>query len=79
MRTDQNRGRYNRDTLRYPSDLTDGEWDFLRPLIPRAKRGGRPREVDEREIISRLLYILTTHCQWRQIPRDLPSRSTLYR
>jgi transposase len=44
MWTDQNRDRYNRDALRNPSDLTDEEWDVLRPLIPRAKHGGRPRK-----------------------------------
>ena len=51
---------------------------MLRPLIPRAKHGGRPREVDVREIINGLLYILSTGCQWRQIPKDLPPRGTLY-
>jgi len=78
MWTDQNRGRYNRDKLRYPSDLTDEEWDILRPLIPPAKHGGRRRSVGEREIMNGLLYILSTGCQWRQIPRDLPPRSTLF-
>lgn len=78
MWTDQNRSRYNRDALRYPSDLTDEEWDLLRPLIPPAKHGGRPRKVDMREIINGLLYILGTGCQWRHIPKDLPPRSTLY-
>jgi transposase len=78
MWTDQNRDRYKRDALRYPSDLTDEEWDLLRPLIPPAKHGGRPRQVNEREIINGLLYILTTGCQWRQIPKDLPPRGTLY-
>jgi len=78
MWTDQNRSRYNRDALRYPSDLTDHEWELLRPLIPPAKHGGRPRKVDIREIINGLLYILGTGCQWRHIPKDLPPRSTLY-
>lgn len=78
MWTDQNRSLYRRDSLRYPSDLTDQEWDCLRPLIPPAKRGGRPRSVDVREIINGLLYILSSGCQWRQIPRDLPPRATLY-
>ena len=78
MWTDQNRSRYNRDALRYPSDLTDEEWDLLRPLIPPGKHGGRPRKVNMREIINGLLYILGSGCQWRHIPRDLPPRSTLY-
>lgn len=78
MWTEQNRSRYNRDALRYPSDLTDEEWDLLRPLIPAAKHGGRPRAVNIREVINGLLYILATGCQWRQIPKDLPPRGTLY-
>jgi transposase len=78
MWTDQNRSGYNRDSLRYPSDLTDKEWEILAPLIPPAKHGGRPREVDMREVINGLLYLLSTGCQWRQIPKDLPARSTIY-
>ena len=78
MWTKDNRGRYDRDALRYPSDLTDDEWAVLRPFIPRAKRGGPPRQVHEREIINGLLYILSTGCQWRQIPKDLPPRGTLH-
>jgi len=78
MWTDQNRSRYNRDALRYPSDLTDQEWELVAPLIPAAKHGGRPRRVNMREIINGLLYILSSGCQWRQIPKDLPPRGTLY-
>ena len=39
MWTTANRDRYNRDHLRYPSDLTDEEWSLIGPLIPPAKRG----------------------------------------
>jgi putative transposase len=49
MWTKENRPRYNRDHLRYPSDLTDEEWALIAPLIPPAKRGGRKREVNLRE------------------------------
>src|SRR6204780_2075208 len=78
MWTNENRPRYNRDKLRYPSDLTDEEWGHLEHLIPQAKRGGRRREVDEREVVNGLLYVLSTGCQWRYVPRDLPPRSTLF-
>jgi transposase len=61
----------------YPSDLTDEEWALIRPLIPRAKRGGNKRTVSERELVDGLMYILSTGCQWRAIPKDLPARSTL--
>ena len=48
MWTVENRARYDRSRLRYPSDLTDEEWALVRPQIPRAKRGGNKRSVDER-------------------------------
>ena len=78
MWTKENRARYDRRGLRYPSDLTDEEWAVLAPLIPRAKRGGNKRSVDERSLINGLLYILSTGCQWRAIPKDFPPRSTLF-
>ena len=78
MWTKANRGKYNRDSLRYPSDLTDAEWGLVEPLIPPAKRGGRRREVDVREVVNGLLYVLSTGCQWRAVPKDLPPKSTLF-
>jgi transposase len=77
MWTTENRSRYDRTRLRYPSDLTEEEWCFVKPLIPPAKRGGNKRTVDEREIVNGLMYILSTGCQWAFIPKDLPPRSTL--
>jgi transposase len=47
-------------------------------LIPPAKRGGRRREVDVRDVLNGIMYVLSTGCQWRYIPRDLPPRSTLH-
>ena len=58
MWTKENRGRYDRSKLRYPSDLTDEEWALVKPLIPPAKRGGNKRHVDERAIVDGLMYIL---------------------
>jgi transposase len=78
MWTKSNCGKYNRDGLRYPSDLTDREWGLVEPLIPPAKRGGRRREVDVREVVNGLLYVLSTGCQWRAVPKDLPPKSTLF-
>ena len=77
MWTDKNRAKYNRDHLRYPSDVTDEEWKHLEPLIPPAKRGGRKREVDMREVLNGVMYVLGTGCQWRYIPKDLPPKSTV--
>ena len=77
MWTTENRPRYNRDRLRYPSDLTDAEWDCIEQLIPPAKRGGGKRTVAMREVVNGLMYVLSTGCQWRYIPKDLPARSTV--
>src|SRR5206468_6513791 len=77
MWTDENRGRYDRSKLRYPSDLTDEEWALIGPSIPPAKRGGNKRTVDVRSVVNGVMYILSTGCQWAQLPKDLPPRSTV--
>jgi transposase len=78
MWTDENRARYNRDHLRYPSDLTSEEWSLIEPLIPPARRGGNKRRVNIREVVNAIMYVLSTGCQWRSIPKDLPPRGTVY-
>ena len=78
MWTAENRARYDRSRLRYPSDLTDDEWAHVSPLIPPAKRGGNRRHVDVREVMNGIMFVLSTGCQWRAIPKDLPPRSTLF-
>jgi len=79
MWTNENRARYDRSHLRYPSDLSDDEWKLVEPLIPPGKRGGDKRTVIMREVVNGLMYILSTGCQWRAIPKDLPPRSTFVR
>lgn len=63
---------------RYPSDLTDEQWDFLKALIPPAKRGGRPRTVDLREVVNTLFYQARTGVQWDYLPHDLAPKSTAW-
>jgi len=53
--------------LRYPSDLTDVEWALVEPLIPPAKRGGRRRTIDVREVLNAIFYVLSTGCQWNAL------------
>ena len=77
MWTQENRHHYDRSKLRYPSDLTDEEWSLISGLIPRAKRGGNKRTVNVREVVNGLMYVLSTGCQWRYIPKDLPPKSTV--
>ena len=68
----------DRRGLRTPSDLSDAEWDLVASLIPPAKRGGRPRKVDVREVLNAIFYVLSTGCQWNALPSDLPPRSTVW-
>ena len=63
---------------RYPSDVTDAEWSIISPMIPPPRRGGRHRETDMREVMNAVRYVLRTGCQWRQLPKDFPPRSTVY-
>jgi len=68
----------DRQGLRHPSDLTDAEWALVEPLIPPAKRGGRRRSVNVREVLNGIFYVLSTGCQWPALPKDLPPKSTVY-
>lgn len=67
-----------RKGLRYDSDMTDAEWSLVAPLVPPAKRGGRRRDVDVREIFNAIFYVLWTGCQWKALPKDLPPKSTVH-
>jgi transposase len=79
MWTEQHRKTYARVEGRYPSDMTDGEWARLEPLIPAAKSGGRPRTTNMRVAINAIFYLLRTGCPWRYLPREgFPPRSTVY-
>ena len=72
MWTQKNRPRYDRDHLRYPSDLTDEEWAVVAPLIPAPRPGGGKRRTDMRAVVN------GTGCQWRYLPKDFPPHSTVY-
>ena len=75
--TDITRDDYKRDYVRYPSDLTDREWALIEPMLPPAKPGGRPRSTDLRDVMDAILYIASSGCQWRMLPRDFPPLSTV--
>lgn len=62
----------------YKTDLTDAQWKLVKPLIPPAKPGGRPREIDIREVLNTLLYQARTGCQWELLPHDLLPKSTVW-
>ena len=79
MWTNENRGAYERKGRRYESDLTDEEWALIEPHLPPPKIPRRkPSPVDRREVVNTILYVLTTGCQWRMIPKDLVPKSTVH-
>jgi putative transposase len=62
----------------YPSDLSDAEWERLKPLLPAPKERGRKRQVNLREIVNAIYYVLHTRCQWDYLPHDFPPADTVY-
>ena len=71
------RRQYNRDKLRYPSDLADEEWRLIAPLLRPARTGGRPRKTNMRDVMNAILYLAGSGCQWRMLPKDFPPVSTV--
>ncbi len=72
MWTTKNRARYERKGLRYESDLSDEEYALIEPFLP------PERNVSRRSLVNGILYVLTTGCQWRQLPKDFPPKSTTH-
>jgi transposase len=75
--TEITRAQYQRSGLRYASDMTDAEWALIARRLPPRRRLGRPREVDLRKVFQAILYILSTGCQWRALPKEFPPYSTV--
>ncbi len=61
----------------YPTDLTDAQWRIVEPLLPGPAWTGRPREVDLREVVNAVLYLVRTGGQWRMLPPDLPNPNSV--
>ena len=77
--TETTRKIYARKSARYSSDLTDREWESIAPHMPLPRRLGRPRKADLREVMNAILYVASTGCQWRMLPKDFPPCSTVQR
>ena len=77
--TDAARREHARRTPRYASDLRDDEWALIAPFMPPPRKVGRPREVELREVVNAILYLASTGCQWRMLPKDFPPVSTVQR
>src|SRR5215211_6602528 len=72
------RRQYARLAARYATDLTDAEFALVAPHLPAPSRVGRPREVDLREVLDAILYLLRTGCPWRLLPKEFPPKSTVF-
>ena len=75
--TEITRPQYLREGLRYASDLTDAEWGLIEPFMPPPSPIGRPRTTELRSVLNAILYMASTGCQWRQLPKDFPPYSTV--
>ena len=75
--TETTRAQYRRDGLRYASDMTDEEWALIARRLPPRRRLGRPRKVALRRVVEAILFILSTGCQWRLLPKEFPPYSTV--
>lgn len=63
----------------YTSDLTDEEWKIIKPLLPLKRKGrGRPIELDMRQVVNAIFYIVRTGCQWKNLPKDFPNHNSVY-
>lgn len=63
----------------YPSDLSDAEWEIIKPWLPATKGFGHPRTVNLREILNAIFYVHRSGCQWEMLPHDLPPHGTVYK
>jgi putative transposase len=77
--TEITRRQYRREGMRYASNMTDAEWSLIEPLMPQPNWIGRPRKTELRSIVEAILYMASTGCQWRQLPKDFPPYSTVQR
>jgi putative transposase len=74
-------GKYREEekkTKRYPSDLTDEEWERINPLLPKPAKRGRKPDVDLREVLNAIRYMARSGGGWRMLPRDFPPWQTVY-
>jgi putative transposase len=63
--------------FKYPSSLTDKQWQLIERWLPRRARRGRP-PIDRRRVIDAILYVVRSGGQWRMLPRDFPNWNTVY-
>jgi transposase len=62
----------------YPSDVSDGEWEFLLPYLSLMREDAPQREYPMRELFNAMRYVVKTGCQWRFLPHDFPPWTAVY-
>lgn len=63
---------------KYPTDLTDAQWQILKPFVRKPSKRGRPLVYDRRHVVNALFYVVRSGCQWRMLPVDFPPWKTVY-
>jgi len=63
---------------KYPTELTDSQWNHIKDFFPAPKATGRPREVEFREVVNAIVFLVVTGCQWRMLPKDYPKWQIVY-
>ena len=64
--------------LQYPTDLTDAQWQILKPFFRKKSNRGRKVVYERRLVVNAILYVVRTGCQWRMLPHDFPPWKTVY-
>jgi transposase len=59
-------------------EVSDYEWEVIRPFLPPRSRVGRPR-ADDRMVLNGILYVLTSGCRWCDMPAEYGSYKTAWR
>ena len=79
MWTKEHRARQARfERRRYPTDLSDEEWTWIVPLLPKPGKRGRPPATDLREVLNAIRYLARTGCGWRMLPVHFGVWQTVY-
>ena len=64
---------------RYTSDMSDRQWETVEPILPLQRSGaGSPIEIDMREAVNAMFYVLKTGCQWENLLHDFPNYQSVY-
>jgi putative transposase len=63
---------------RYPTDLTEAEWERIEPYLRSPNRRGRPKIYSLRHVLDAVFYVLRSGCAWRMLPREFPPWRVVY-